>query len=348
MRTISFKLFRYSLFPLAAVYYTVVLLRNLLYDLRVLKSTKFDLPVIVVGNLSVGGTGKTPQIEYLIRHLQSKHKIAVLSRGYKRKSKGFVKGDIFSTVYDLGDEPFQYHSKYPEITVAVDNDRVSGITRLKNEIPNLSLVLLDDAFQHRKVTPSFSLLLTSYDSLFVDDFVFPVGNLREPRSGCNRADLIIITKCPDSLSDEQKLRLQFKFKAVNNTPVLFSKIKYMSTVYDGDKEIAVSELVGHEVVLVTGIAKPSPLLQFLADKNIRFTHLDYPDHYDFQLKDLENIQLAFDKIISKDKIILTTEKDFMRLSGKLNFLYFIGIEACFTDKDRYLLDTVIDAHIEGF
>ena len=348
IRTNLLQLVRFLLFPFAIVYYGVVSLRNFLYDTNVLKSTSFDFPVIVVGNLSVGGTGKTPQIEYLIRHLQSKYNIAVLSRGYKRKSKGFVRGVVSSTVYDLGDEPFQYFSKYPNITVAVDADRVSGITKLKKTVSNLSLVLLDDAFQHRKLRPSFSILLTSYDALFVNDYVFPVGNLREPRMGRNRADLIVVTKCPTSLSTQEKERIQKHVQSSDSLPVLFSSIKYMPSIYGEGKEIPISELIDYEVVLVTGIAKPSPLLRFLEVNNIRFTHLDYPDHYDFQQKDIEKIQNVFGAPAKNDTIILTTEKDFTRLSGRLESLYYLGIEACFSQKDALVIDRAIDTHIESF
>jgi tetraacyldisaccharide 4'-kinase len=348
IRTNLLQLVRYLLFPFAIVYYGVVSLRNFLYDNNVLNSTSFDFPVIVVGNLSVGGTGKTPQIEYLIRHLQSKYTIAVLSRGYKRRSKGFVKGVASSTVYDLGDEPFQYFSKYPNSNVAVDADRVSGITKLTKVVPNLSLVLLDDAFQHRKLRPSFSILLTSYDALFINDYVFPVGNLREPRIGYKRADLIVVTKCPTTLTIEQKKRLQRKLKVTDNLPVLFSSIKYMSTISGGDTEITISKLVDYELVLVTGIAKPTPLLQFLEDKKIRFTHLDYPDHYDFQPKDVEKIQNVFEALPQSNKLILTTEKDFTRLSGRLESLYYLGIEASFSQKDALIIEGAIDTHLEGF
>src|SRR6187402_2631635 len=207
------NLLRKILFPLAVLYGWVTQLRNFLFDIGILKSYAFDVPVIAVGNLSVGGTGKTPQIEYLIRLLSPKYKIATLSRGYKRQTEGFILAGAGDNAKTLGDEPFQYHQKFPGIRVAVDADRKNGLEQLlfsQNQKPEV--ILLDDAYQHRKVKAGFYILLTSYGDLYADDFMLPTGNLRESRSGANRADIVIVTKCPNNLSDQDQNKIQRKLK----------------------------------------------------------------------------------------------------------------------------------------
>jgi len=219
------NLLRKILFPLAIIYWLVTFIRNWFYDKGVFKSTSFDIPIIAVGNLSVGGTGKTPQIEYLIRLLADTYNVAVLSRGYKRKSNGFVLADENVTVENIGDEPFQIYSKFKnKCIVAVDVNRINGIKTLLN-LPNKpDLILLDDAFQHRKVKATIYVLLTAYDDLFTDDYILPFGNLREPSNGKNRADIIIVTKCPDNLTPiEQDV---IKTSINSPVPLFFSKIVY--------------------------------------------------------------------------------------------------------------------------
>ena len=204
------NLLRKLLFPFAILYGFITFLRNYLYDKGFLKSYSFNIPVIAVGNLSVGGTGKTPQIEYLIRLLSPNYKVATLSRGYKRKSEGFVLADANATAEIIGDEPFQYYKKFPTIKVAVAADRKNGIEQLLNQKEKPEIILLDDAFQHRKVKAGFYILLTSYGDLFSDDFILPTGNLRESRSGAKRADVIIVTKCPKDISDAEQERIRQK------------------------------------------------------------------------------------------------------------------------------------------
>src|SRR6187402_2887550 len=206
------NLLRKILFPLAVLYGWVTQLRNFLFDIGILKSYSFDLPVIAVGNLSVGGTGKTPQIEYLIRLLSSKYKVATLSRGYKRKSEGFVLADETSNAEILGDEPFQFFQKFKNVQVAVDANRKNGIEQLLSQPEKPEVILLDDAYQHRKVKAGFYILLTAYGDLYSDDFILPTGNLRESRSGANRADIVIVTKCPNNLSDQDQNKIQRKLK----------------------------------------------------------------------------------------------------------------------------------------
>ncbi|WP_317162579.1 tetraacyldisaccharide 4'-kinase [Flavicella marina] len=328
------KFLRYLLFPFSVLYALVVAVRNVFFDLGVFKQTSFDIPVIAVGNLSVGGTGKTPQIEYLIRLLEKDYRIAVLSRGYKRKTKGFVLANETTKVEDIGDEPFQYSQKFKNILVAVDADRTNGIKKLLALDASIDLILLDDAYQHRKVKASFYTLLTGYDNRFTKDFVLPTGELRESRFGVNRAHAIVVTKCPADLTNEQQLSIVNEIKPNKKQQVFFSSIEYDDVVNSNSNTIRVGDLVNYEVVLVTGIAKPKPLLDFLRSKNISFKHVEFPDHHHFEETDIRNIKNIYKEIETDNKIILTTEKDFTRLSDSVENLYALGIKtSIFSNKE---------------
>ena len=327
----NMKLIRVLAFPLTPLYYIVTSLRNRLYDWGIKKSVDFNFPVICVGNLSVGGTGKTPMIEYLIRLLKDDFEIATLSRGYKRKSKGFLMAHGQVKVEDLGDEPYQFYTKFKEtITVAVDSDRVNGIKKLKALRPQVHAVLLDDAFQHRRVRAGLNILLTSFDNLYVNDYVLPVGNLREGAKGAGRADIIVITKCPEHLSHEKKESVLKAIDPEGNQQVFFSFIKYANEVHSSKKALTLDDL--KNLTLVTGIANASPLVEFLRGRGLEFEHLSYKDHYEFSLKDVKR----FESLTT----ILTTEKDFMRLrkyDALKDKLYYIPIELGIdqhTDFDR--------------
>ncbi|HNP32738.1 MAG TPA: tetraacyldisaccharide 4'-kinase, partial [Flavobacterium sp.] len=263
------NLLRKLLFPFAILYGFITSLRNFLFDKGILKSHSFDIPVIAVGNLNVGGTGKTPQIEYLIRLLSPKYKVATLSRGYKRKSKGFVLADANSNAEILGDEPFQYYKKFPNIQIAVDADRKNGIEQLLKQSSKPEVILLDDAFQHRKVRAGFYILLTAYDDLFCDDFMLPTGNLRESRSGAKRANVIIVTKCPSNITEVEQEKIREKLMRflsrhdmtrrndkVNG--VFFSYTDYDDKVYNDTESLAVSEVKTAQKILLAGIANPKP------------------------------------------------------------------------------------------
>ena len=320
------KLLRYLLFPFSLLYALVLRIRNLFFDIGIFESTEFDIPIVAVGNLSVGGTGKTPQIEYFIRLLQNDYNIAVLSRGYKRKSEGFVFANENTTVAEIGDEPFQFFQKFKKIKVVVDADRRNGIEKIKELAPSVNLILLDDAFQHRKVKAGFYTLLTAYDNRYTKDFVLPTGDLREARGGANRADAIIITKCP-KLSIEEQLEIISEIKPKQYQKVFFSAIAYDNYVTSSTKKIDLDELKKHEVLLVTGIAKPKPLKEYLSQNGIEFNHLEYPDHHNFTEQDVSKIKSAFSKIENPKKIILTTEKDATRLSLFIDNLYALGIRS---------------------
>ncbi|AXP79872.1 Tetraacyldisaccharide 4'-kinase [Mariniflexile rhizosphaerae] len=298
------KLIRNISFPFVPVYYAITSLRNRLYDLGIKKSISYSFPVICVGNLSVGGTGKTPMIEYLIDLLKDDCKVATLSRGYKRRTKGFQLANEFSTAESIGDEPFQFYNKFKnDILVAVDADRAHGIKQLKQLDNAPKVILLDDAFQHRKVKAGLNILLTTYSNPYFSDYVLPTGNLREPRSGAKRADIIVVTKCPDNFSSEAQSDFLKKIAPEVYQQVFFSSINYSNDIISSASKKSLDVVTNF--TLVTGIANANPLVEFLNKKGLQFEHLNFKDHYEFTQQDI----LA----LEKKELILTTEKDFMRL-----------------------------------
>ncbi len=326
---------RKILFPLGFLYWLITFIRNFLYDLKIFKSHSFDIPIIAVGNLSVGGTGKTPQIEYLIRLLSTNYKVAVLSRGYKRTTEGFILADEKATASSIGDEPFQFYSKFPNIQVAVDANRKNGIENLLQLQNKPDVILLDDAFQHRKVKAGFYILLTAYDDLFCNDYILPFGNLREPSSGKKRADMIIVTKCPKDLSElaQQKIREKLNVKQ----QVFFTTIQYDDYVFGKESKFLVSEIKNESKLLVAGIAKPKLFFDFL--KNETDETLIFPDHHQFSKQDCEQILAK-----ANGRKISTTEKDFVRLNELLpkTQLFYLPIKSAFlnTNIDKTIIDYV--------
>jgi tetraacyldisaccharide 4'-kinase len=318
------NLLRKILFPFAILYGFITSIRNFLFDKGILKSYSFDIPIIAVGNLSVGGTGKTPQIEYLIRLLSPKYKVATLSRGYKRKSKGFILADSTSNAEILGDEPFQFYSKFKNIQVAVDANRKNGIEQLLSQTIRPEVILLDDAFQHRKVKAGFYILLTSYGDLYSDDFMLPSGNLRESRCGAQRANMIIVTKCPATLSVDEQNKIKSKLNLASTQDLYFSFIDYDDSIYSEDKTIKVDEIRNVDKLLLAGIAKPNLFFAYLQSENDE--KLVYSDHHHFTGKDLLEI-----KNKSQNKLIITTEKDFVRLKGNIpsEQLFYLPIRSSF-------------------
>lgn len=299
------KMLRKILFPIVPIYYVVTWLRNRFYDLGIKTSTSFDIPILCVGNLSVGGTGKTPMIEYLITLLKEDYNLATLSRGYKRKTEGFQLANPITTVEDIGDEPYQFHTKFGDnIQVAVDAQRTNGISKLLQLDAAPEVILLDDALQHRKVKAGFNIMLTTYNAPFFKDFVLPTGNLREPRIGYKRADIIVVTKCPNDITNAEKSTFIKRIKPFAHQHVFFSTIAYANAVISVNNERQdISSF--DDFTLVTGIANATPLVDFLNLKNLKFKHLEFKDHHEFASQDIF-------KLNSVGKI-LTTEKDFMRL-----------------------------------
>jgi tetraacyldisaccharide 4'-kinase len=298
--------------PISLLYGEVVKVRNKMYDNGMLDSIKFETPTIVVGNLSVGGTGKSPMIEYLIRLLKDDYKVAVLSRGYKRTSKGFQLATNRSTVAEIGDEPMQFYKKFDDVIVAVDAKRVNGIQQLKALENPPDVILLDDAFQHRKVQGGFNILLTPHYNLYIDDSMLPSGDLRENIKGAKRADVILVTKCPDDIDENEQFEITKKLNIELTQTAFFTKIGYDEFVYSKADKIKLTDLKNYEIILVTGIAKTSPLTSFLNTKQLKFKHLEYKDHHNFTERDLEKIHQKYTKIVDKKKLILTTEKDYVR------------------------------------
>ena len=329
------KLLRKILFPFSAIYGLITYIRNVLFDRKILKSNTFGIPIIAVGNLSVGGTGKSPQIEYLIR-LLDRYKVATLSRGYKRKSTGFLLADSNSTAETLGDEPFQFHAKFPNVAVAVDADRSNGISQLMSKV-NPDVILLDDAFQHRKVRAGFYILLTSFGDLYCDDFILPTGNLRESRRGAKRADIIVVTKCPRDLSDDQQLKIQLKLKLKPRQQLFFSTVEYNSSVSSDSALIDVATIKNTPKLLVAGIAKPKSFFDFL--KSAGDSVMEFPDHHSFSETDINSILKKAD-----GRIIVTTEKDYVRLRGRIPVaqLFYLPIKSAFIDAADTFDKTILN------
>jgi len=330
---------RKILFPIVPFYYLITQLRNKCYDLGIKTSRAYDLPVICVGNLSVGGTGKSPMIEYLISLLKENYKIATLSRGYKRKSRGFYIADEKATVSTIGDEPFQFYKKFSDIIVSVDAHRQNGIAQLLRMTHAPDIILLDDGFQHRKVKAGLNILLTTYDKLYIDDIVLPAGNLREPRSGSKRADIIVVTKCPDNLGDNEKTDIIKRLNPLKGQYVFFGRIIYSQTIYATQSRRPLSDLRNEKFTLVTGIANPHPLLQYLKNNGFNYEHLSFKDHHTFSEEEL--------KLLKDKPLVLTTEKDYTRLSNNLDpdRLFYLPIEMEISDPEKFsnLIDNFVEA-----
>lgn len=306
---------RFIFFPFAVLYALITEFRNVLYKTNVKRSFKFSIPVINVGNLSMGGTGKTPHIEYLIRLFKNNHHLATLSRGFGRKQRGFIIADEQSNAEQIGDEPLQFYKKFgQEITVAVEVDRVKGVMDLCYQKEDTNLVLLDDAYQHQAIKPGLNILLTDFNYPFYKDFILPVGNLRELRKNKKRADVIIVTKCPDFKSINKTTILQ-SIKPLKHQQVFFSKIAYndILTPVVGE-QLSINPMIKYAIV-VTGIANPTPLIDFISKRFKILKHLKFSDHYRFKAQDIDEIHNLLVKFDDFSPIIITTEKDAMRLIG---------------------------------
>ena len=344
------KLLKFILLPLSALYGLGAAFRNLAYDRGWRRSFSFELPVISIGNLAVGGTGKTPHIEYLTELLQSQYPIAILSRGYKRKTFGFVMGNSASTAADVGDEPAQYIRKFPKAAVAVGEDRVFAIPLLLAEAPSTQVLLLDDAFQHRPVQPGLNILLTEYHQLYIYDWPMPAGRLREFRSGYQRADIIVVTKCPSDLSLEKQNLIRKQLNPLPHQQVFFSSVTYGHLKPVNDTLPPTSMDTDTDVLLVTGIAQPKPLYEHLVSKTKSVTHLPFPDHHHFTEADLTKVQKTFNTLSNSKKIIITTEKDVMRLvdtSLNASPLYYLPIKVVFLNNAGATFDQSIWTYISN-
>ncbi|MGN6266685.1 MAG: tetraacyldisaccharide 4'-kinase [Ginsengibacter sp.] len=313
------KKYKKIFLPFSFLYHGIIRLRNLAFDKKIFRSASFDLPVICIGNLSVGGTGKSPMVEYLVRLLHKKYKVATLSRGYKRKTKGFYIANENTTSTDIGDEPMQFYRKFHDITVAVDEDRVMGIPKILNDRPETEIIILDDAFQHRQVAAGLNILLTACDNLYTKDFLLPAGRLRDEKKSSRRADIIIVTKCNGNLSRPQRQNIIEELNPDYNQKIFFTTIQY-GTPYSlfGNENRELNQ--NDSVLLVTGIADPALMETHVGSEVFLKKTLRFKDHYVYNGYDIKKIKDEFSALNSSQKIILTTEKDATRLSSFKNDL----------------------------
>ncbi|TAH00915.1 MAG: tetraacyldisaccharide 4'-kinase [Sphingobacteriales bacterium] len=350
------QIIRYILFPFSLLYGFITWVRNKLYDFGILKSHTFDIPVLSVGNLEVGGSGKTPATEYLVKLLEPKFSLATLSRGYGRITSGFRWVDASDNASLCGDEPLQIILNYPNIGVAVCEDRVRGVNRIKD---THDLVILDDAYQHRGIKPGLSILLFDFNRLNHPQFILPTGNYREFFGGRKRADILVVTKCPTTLTDANKQLIIKKLKPFNHQKVIFSFIAYaddLQPLTKGIDIILASNITQKTaVLLLTGIAKPQPLLDKIREKTQNITHHNYPDHHNFTSKNILKLVNNFKAIKAEHKIIITTQKDAIRLKDatfeqQLNNLpiYYWQIGMAFADDDRLTFEETVANYVNKY
>jgi tetraacyldisaccharide 4'-kinase len=347
------------LYPFSLLYGLITSVRNFLYNSGTLKGREFDIPVICVGNITVGGTGKTPHSEYLIRLLSESYRVALLSRGYKRNTKGFRIAGPDDNSSTIGDEPFQVHRKYPDITVAVCANRAEGIDEIIEKAPETEVIILDDGFQHRKVKPGLSILLTDYSRLMIHDHIMPYGELRESVSNMYRSDIILVTKSPLALSPMQRRIIVKDFNKAAYQDLFFTSYDYvdLKPVFPGNDRIKVSDLNTEtpeklNVLLVTGIANPTPLAEHI-ERNYKLAgHLRFPDHHRFRNSDIASIILQFNEIKSRYKAIITTEKDAARLQEFSTFaelpvslMFYIPVNIVFLNDDRENFDKIVLGYV---
>ena len=343
---------RMLLFPFSLIYGFIIWIRNELFNKRIFSSSAFNLPVIGVGNLSAGGTGKSPMVEFLIDKLTGSYQVAVLSRGYKRKTRGYALANADATALDIGDEPMQFYNKFPGIAVAVGEERIVAIPQLLHDRPGTEVIILDDAFQHRYVTAGLDIILTDYNNLFTRDWFLPTGDLRDLKSSYKRADLIVVTKCKTGLSIAEKEEIIHEISPVKNQEIFFTTIKYSLPYHIVTKEERVIDQ-NTEVLLVSGIANPRPLKKYLTDNSSTYYEILYSDHHIFTIDDWKDIRKRFESIQASDKIILTTEKDAVRLLKFHQSLagypfYVIPMQVAFLFGDEVRFSDFITTFITGF
>ncbi|HSC52830.1 MAG TPA: tetraacyldisaccharide 4'-kinase [Phnomibacter sp.] len=303
---------RFLLFPLSLLMALVVMVRNKMYDWKWKRSVSFNLPLICVGNLSVGGTGKSPMTELLIGWLKPHYKLATLSRGYKRKTKGYLLANEHTSALEIGDEPMQFHIKFPEVAVAVGEERIVAVPQLLQDRPETEAIILDDAFQHRSITAGLNILLTDYSNPYWYDWFLPSGDLRDQRKSAARAQIIVVTKCPPGISEEEKNTILQKINPASHQQVYFVAFEYGTPyhILSAQEYILTHET---EVLLVCGIANPTPLKKHLETHAAAYDQLSYSDHYVFTIDDLNTMRQKFNSMQAQYKMLLTTEKDAVRL-----------------------------------
>lgn len=328
---------RWYLFPFSLGYHLITAIRNRMYDWGFIKSTKFRVPIIGVGNLSVGGSGKSPMVMYLAELLSEYTRTGVLSRGYGRKTKGYYVVNYESNYQMVGDEAMQLFQRFKNrFVIAVCENRVLGAKKLIADM-DLGALILDDSYQHRAINAGFNILLTDYNDPYFNDFLLPAGNLRESRNGVKRANIIIVTKCPEILTEEKKMFYISKIKPRYNQKVFFSSINYDENIISKYKTLLVRNLEQYEVLLITGIANPSLLLKKLSKYTHNIKHMKFRDHHSFTQDDVKKISEEYQKM-GHYKIILTTEKDYVRLIGFDYFsekLFYWPINVAINNKEEF-------------
>jgi tetraacyldisaccharide 4'-kinase len=333
------------LYPFSLLYGLVTFIRNLLYDYNIIKSHEFPIPIISVGNITAGGTGKTPHVEYLVKLLKDEFNLAVLSRGYKRRTRHFILADHDSDVQDIGDEPVQIKQKFPDVHVAVDRKRVNGVQQLMTKIPGLDVVLLDDAYQHRRIKPGLSILLIDFNRPIMEDRLLPVGLLREKAYEKRRANIILVTKCPDRLKPIERRLIVKDSSLYAFQHLYFTRLCYREPIpvfLDASPEITLSKIkaASPTILMVTGIANPRIFKRHLRSISLRIKEMTFPDHHSFSQVDIRQILHSFDNMEGENRFIFTTEKDAMRLRKFSNIdmeiknkMFYIPIEAEFLNDD---------------
>ena len=353
MSSNSYKqlIFKFWLFPFAWLYGWAIRFRHFLFDKGILSSLAYPIPVICVGNLSTGGTGKTPMVLYLL-DLLSDIQVATLSRGYKRKSKGFILACPDSTARLLGDEPFLFYESFPKAYVSVGEDRRRAIKQLLSMSKPPQVIILDDGFQHRKVAPGFSILLTDFRQIFSRDYFLPVGNLRDSRSAAARAQMIVVTKCPEQLDLASKEKITAELQKYGPKIVLFSYIKYLKPIslINGNPAITNS---GLKILLIHGIANARSLQAYVRKMDPDFKEITYEDHHDYTQSDIQTIKSNFSRLPAGNQMILTTEKDGVKLKKFHDALkdlpiYVLPIQMDFLFQQREQFQNEIRCFIENF
>lgn len=304
--------FRIVLLPFSLLYWLVVFLRNLLYHKKLLRTARFGLPLISVGNLAIGGTGKSPMVEYLVELLHTRYHVATLSRGYRRRTKGYTLATPDSTALDIGDEPLALHRKFPQVPVSVGEERLLAIPELLHDHPETQLIILDDAFQHRAIQAGLNILLTDYSNLFTRDFYLPTGDLRDLKSRYKDADIVLVTKCPPDISIEERNQLIREIKPVEGQALYFTSLQYGQPYHLVNRH-QISLSPDSEVLLITGISNPIPLKNWVESHSRSYQLLPYRDHHIFSGEDLKDILAEFQQLDKNNSLMLTTEKDAVRL-----------------------------------
>ncbi|MEO7210224.1 MAG: tetraacyldisaccharide 4'-kinase [Chitinophagaceae bacterium] len=349
---IFFKTFRLILLPVSIIYGLVIYARNYLYDKKILRAVKFNFPIICVGNLVMGGTGKSTMVEFLIEFLRHEMNVATLSRGYKRRTKGYILASEKTSALEIGDEPMQFHVKYPGISVAVCEDRLVAVPQILQDCPATNVIVLDDAFQHRAIDAGLNILLTQYGDLYTHDFFLPSGDLRDEKASAKRANIIVVTKCPANITIEEKKSIEKDLRLEDKQTIYFTTLEHgvpYHILTKAEKLLSLEE----EVLLVCGIANPEPLKKYLEENTAAFYQLHFSDHHIYSIDDLKGISKKFEQMQSRQKFILTTEKDAVRLIKFENTLidlpfYVLPVRNRFLFDEEEKFKFVIKQYIHSY